>query len=376
MKGIKKKSTLVFTGGGTAGHIFPGLAVLEALRAFESGRDISLAWIGSGKTSEKKLVEGFSIPFLSIPAGKFRRYFSFRNFTDLFRIMAGFFASLMLLCKLKPFLLFSKGGYVSVPPILAARVLRIPVWVHESDLDPGLATRLGARWAEKIFVSYRETRGYFPEILQNRIILSGNPVRKAIFGGNREEGRRIANCRGNEPLLLVLGGSQGARQINNLLGEIIESLTPHCSVVHQMGREEFKPSQTPGYTTSPFFFQELPHLLCAADLIVCRAGAGTLWENAVLGKPALLIPLGTGSSRGDQIRNAEYFTAAGASQVLKTEETEGQELKKRILDLLQKPEVLMEMGNKAKALAPTKASELIASEILKKKGEIYALHTN
>lgn len=369
MENILKTRPFAFTGGGTGGHIFPGLAVLEELKERSGLPGNSFVWIGSRNKLEKKLVEGSSISYYSIPSGKFRRYFSLKNFTDLFRIAAGVVVSIYILSRLKPRLLFSKGGYVSVPPILAAKLLKIPVWVHESDLDPGLATRLGSRWAERIYVSYEVSRRFFPEALQERIVLSGNPVRKAIYGGSREEGRRIAGCEGNEPLLLVLGGSQGARQINLLIEEILPQLLKRCRIVHQMGKEGFKPSRLEGYLTAPFFSDELPHLLAAADLVVCRAGAGTLWENAVLGKPAVLIPLGAGSSRGDQLRNAGYFAASGAAEILDPSKAEGENLKKRILGLLENPELLYQMGSKAKKLAPQKASELIVSDIMDSKGE-------
>ncbi|HUX12770.1 MAG TPA: UDP-N-acetylglucosamine--N-acetylmuramyl-(pentapeptide) pyrophosphoryl-undecaprenol N-acetylglucosamine transferase [Spirochaetia bacterium] len=307
--------SIVFTGGGSGGHVFPGLAVLEVLRSRWVGE---LHWIGSGKGMEREIVEEWGIPFHSIPAGKLRREFSLKNAIDLFKVFGGIIASYAILRKIGPAALFSKGGYVSVPPVIAARILRIPVLTHESDSDPGLATRINARFSETIFVAYPETKACFADEVQRRVVVSGNPVRSDVFRGNSEAGRRFVNAPGGRPLLLVLGGSQGARRINRMIGEALPSLREHFYVVHQTGSANDSPgSEQPGhYFPVPFLRKEYGDVLAAADLVVSRAGAGTLWEIAVAGKPSILIPLAGSGTRGDQVRNAGLFAGRGASIVL------------------------------------------------------------
>ncbi len=374
MKNDRNEHRLVaFTGGGTGGHLFPGIAVAEALKKCDRGGPVSVVWIGGGKRMEREIVQRFSIPFRSIPAGKLRRYLSLENFLDVFRVGAGIVSSIFLLTRLRPALLFSKGGYVSVPPVIAAAFLKIPVWIHESDSDPGLATRIGCRYAKRIFISYEETMKYFPEAMRGRITVTGNPVRAEIAAGNAAEGRRIAGCAGDEPLLLALGGSQGALQVNDLMAGAADSLLTRCTIIHQTGEAPFAPpARKPGqygYTAARFFTRELPHLLAAADLVVSRAGAGTVWENAVCGKPAVLIPLGTGSSRGDQIRNARIFADRGAAVVLAGDDAAAEKLAETVIALLEDPARRSEMGAAARGIAGTPAADAIAAEIVRELGQ-------
>ncbi len=310
--------SIVFTGGGTGGHVFPGLAVLEQLRTRWNGDQ---HWIGSGKGMERQIVEEWGIPFHSIPAGKLRREFSLKNAIDLFKVLGGVIASHAILRKIRPAALFSKGGYVSVPPVIAARMLKIPVLTHESDSDPGLATRINARFSETIFVAYPETKACFAGEVQQRVVVSGNPVRSDVFRGNPDEGRRYVDAPGGRPILLVLGGSQGARRINRTVGGALSALCEHFYVVHQTGPANDSPvsGQAGRYFPTPFLRKEYGDVLAAADLVVSRAGAGTLWEIAVAGKPSILIPLSGGGTRGDQVRNAALFAGRGASLVLDDE---------------------------------------------------------
>ncbi len=371
MRKEKGRAPLVaFTGGGTGGHLFPGIAVVEALRCSAVNGGNRGLRIGGKKRMEREIVERFSIPFRAIPAGKLRRYPSLKNLLDLFRVAAGIAASFAILARTKPALLFSKGGYVSVPPVLAAALLRIPVWIHESDADPGLATRIAVRYARRIFVSYEETIHFFPEAYRDRISVSGNPVRSEIAAGDASEGRRIAGCRGNEPLLLVLGGSQGALQINSLMRETAPRLLDRCTIVHQTGGAPFDlpPTASAGYTTARFLTSELPHLLAAADLVISRAGAGTVWENAVCGKPAILVPLGTDSSRGDQIRNAGIFQERGAAVALVGEDANAETLLRTVTALLSDSGRRREMGEAARKIALGSAARFIAGEIERELG--------
>jgi UDP-N-acetylglucosamine--N-acetylmuramyl-(pentapeptide) pyrophosphoryl-undecaprenol N-acetylglucosamine transferase len=308
-----KKPLAVFTGGGTGGHVYPGIAVIEKLRGM---RDCDILWIGSSGGMEAAILRAWDIPFRGIPSGKLRRYFSLRNFTDVLRIALGFFAALCIFLRRRPAVVFSKGGYVSFPPVFAAWLLRIPAITHESDLDPGLATRLNAPFVRKICVPYGESLSHFPARFRGKTVVTGNPVRRDIFAGRAEEGLRIAGFSAEKPLLLVLGGSTGAEEINRLLRASLDNLLPYMNIAHQMGEGKYEGLSRPGYFAAPYFSSEFPHLLAAASAVVSRAGAGSLWEFLAAEKPALLVPLGASASRGDQARNARLFERLGAAKVL------------------------------------------------------------
>lgn len=308
---------LVFTGGGTAGHVFPGLAILEVL---QEQTEAEVLWIGSTDGPERTYVTQAGLPFRGIPSGKLRRYFDWKNFTDLFSIAAGFFVCLGLFIARRPLWVFSKGGFVSVPPVWAAGVLGIPVYSHESDLDPGLATRLNRPFTRRQYLAYEASRRFFPPAFAPRLVVTGNPVRRALFEGDRPRGRARWGLGPNQLLVAVMGGSQGARQVNELVWAAVPLLAGRCVWVHQTGAldpaDSARRPQTPDYHPAPFFDKTaLADLLAAADLVVGRAGAGTLWDLAALGLPSLLIPLAAGS-RGDQVRNAQLFAQAGAAEVL------------------------------------------------------------
>ena len=297
------------TGGGTGGHVFPGLAVAEALAEQWEG---SIGWLGSRRGVERAIVRSFGIPYWSVPAGKLRRYISISNVFDVVRVFAGFMASLVLMIRLQPRVLFSKGGFVSVPPVVAAWLLGIPVLSHESDVDPGLATRINLRFSRRLFIPYEKSRSYYPKSYRHKLVVSGNPVRRRILHGDADAGRHFCGFDGNRPIVLFSGGSQGAAQINALVRDLLPRLTELADVVHQRGNHP--PPQPNGehYVSFPFVVDEFADVLAAADLAVARAGAGTVWELAVTGTPALLIPLMYQSSRGDQVRNAEVYCSAGA----------------------------------------------------------------
>jgi len=308
----RKKPLAVFTGGGTGGHVYPGLAVIERLREAWDG---DFLWIGSRSGMEKAIVESWGLEFRGISSGKLRRYFSLKNFTDILRIILGVFSALRIFLRRRPALVFSKGGYVSFPPVFAAWLLRIPAITHESDLDPGLATLLNAPFVKKICVPYEESSRHYPRLFRKKLLVTGNPVRKEIFSGKAEEGLRLTGFSGVKPVVLVLGGSLGAQEINTLVCGSLEELLPSVDIVHQTGAGKITGISRPGYYAAPYFTTELPHILAASSVVVSRAGAGSLWEFLAAGKPALLIPLRE-SSRGDQVRNAELFQRRGAARVL------------------------------------------------------------
>jgi UDP-N-acetylglucosamine--N-acetylmuramyl-(pentapeptide) pyrophosphoryl-undecaprenol N-acetylglucosamine transferase len=322
---------IAFTGGGTGGHIYPGLAVAAALQKLIPCR---IFWIGSASGMDRSLVSRAGLEFFGIPAGKLRRYFSFKNISDILKIGAGFFAARRLLKREKPALLFSKGGFVSVPPCMAAASLGIPVFTHESDYSPGLATRINIRFARQILTAYEETARFFPERFRNRVHALGNPVREEFRSADPAKGRAFLGIGGEGRVLLVLGGSQGAREINELVREALPALTRYYVVVHQTGPHSgWDLPAGDRYRPYPYIMEELPHVLAAAELVLGRSGAGTLWECAALGKPMVLIPLAGSGTRGDQVENARYFEKAGAAVVLRGPALSAEALEKAVASL-------------------------------------------
>ena len=354
------KKCIVVTGGGTGGHVYPVLAVLDELPR------IRIVWIGSGSQLERRILEGRRLRYYGIPAGKLRRYFSVQNIIDLFRIGAGFLASLVILLREKPALVFSKGGYVSVPPVAAARLLGIPSLTHESDLRPGLATRINTRFADRVLVSFPGSDRYFDKRFRAKVIHTGNPIRKELLRGDPQIGRAMFGCPANVPLLLVLGGSLGAASINTLVLQIVDRLRMSCFIVHQLGSGHFgRETVQSNYYPAAYFHDELPDVLAAADLVLCRAGANTLWELAALGKPSILIPLPRGSSRGDQIENAGFFAEAGAAIVLQQEGLGPDRLSEVVLHLLGNADKLERMSARALELGRPDAAARIAQLVLR-----------
>ncbi len=313
----------MFTGGGTGGHIYPGLAVIEELR--HQGFQGRIAWIGSEKELDRSIVAEQGVEYFAIPSGKFRRELSLRNVTDLWRIVAGYMRAKAILKSLRPSLLFSKGGYVSVPPCRAAVSLGIPVITHESDTSPGLATRLNSKRASLILTSWEATAAYFPEPLRAKVVRAGNPIRPALFRGDAERGLEMLGFDKERPLLFVLGGSQGAREVNDLVLASLPLLCPSVQIVHQTGRANFD-EVTAGipddsairasYRPLSYIGPEIADIYAASTVIAGRAGAGTVWEAASLGKPMVLIPLAGSGTRGDQVENAALAAQAGAAMAL------------------------------------------------------------
>jgi len=309
---------IAFSGGGTGGHIYPGLAIATAL---EKECPCRIFWIGSQNALDRSIVEESGIAFFAIPAGKLRRNFSLRNFSDFFKVAAGFFAARRIIKREKPLLLFSKGGFVSVPPCAAAASLGIPVFTHESDYSPGLATRINARFAARglgrIITAYQETAERFPAKIRDKVVVLGNPVRCEFRNADPEKGRAFLGAEKSDRILLVLGGSQGAKELNELVVGSLAALTKEYLVIHQTGAGwEGAMESSPRYKPYPFIKEELPHVLAAAELVLARSGAGTVWECAAAGKPMILLPLAGSGTRGDQIENADFFEKAGAALVL------------------------------------------------------------
>lgn len=333
-----------------------------------------ILWLGSSKESDRRAVESLGLEYRAIPSGKLRRNLSIENLADIARVIAGFTASRKILREVKPALLFSKGGYVSVPPCAAAASLGIPCFTHESDLSPGLATRLNALWAERIILSYESTRSMLPSNLRRRALVAGNPIRSAIRRGDAERGRSFLGVPPGLPVVLFLGGSQGARQINELVQAALPSLERIAFVVHQTGEalsgmDTEAHVRSPRYKYFPFITDELPDVLACADLVVGRAGAGTLWECAALGKPMVLIPLCGSGTRGDQVDNARYFERAGAAVCLVGDEARPEALVSLIHDFLDDGARLEAAGRASRELAGFDAASAIADQILDRIGD-------
>lgn len=377
-------NVVAFTGGGTGGHIYPGLAVADELKALaiKENKNITINWIGCSKGMDGQLVQKAVGPdgkptadkFYGIPSGKLRRYLSWQNFTDLFRIAGGYFAARRILKKIKPAFLFSKGGFVSVPPVLAAKHLGIPVFTHECDFTLGLANRLNFKSAKNMFVSYEETKNRLPAIEQNRVIVTGNPVRPVMYSANPQQGLDFLQIEeSHDPILLVLGGSSGARQINNLVYENLDFLCQHYIVVHQTGllnaddtrEEELKEKYKGRYKPYQFIYQQMPDVLAAADVILSRAGANSLWEAAVLAKPMLLIPLCGSGTRGDQVDNARFFEEKKAALVLIGDDANSENLCRELEKMLEEKTRNEYALNVKKVVGDTRPALAIARLLLK-----------
>jgi UDP-N-acetylglucosamine--N-acetylmuramyl-(pentapeptide) pyrophosphoryl-undecaprenol N-acetylglucosamine transferase len=305
---------IVLTGGGTAGHVTPNIALIPKLR--EHGYEIS--YIGSYEGMERKLIEDYDIPYYGIATGKFRRYFDLKNFTDPFRVLKGVFEAKKYLKQISPDIIFSKGGFVAVPVVRAAKSLNIPVITHESDMTPGLANRLCLPAATVICCNFPETMKTLPA---EKAVLTGTPIREELKSGSREAGLAFTGFSGEKPIIMVTGGSLGAVAVNNAVRDALPELLTRYDIVHLCGRGKLDERLvgTDGYIQYEYIKEELPDLFAMADLIISRAGANAICEIATLNKPNLLIPLPSKASRGDQILNAHSFESQGFSMVIDEE---------------------------------------------------------
>lgn len=305
---------IILTGGGTAGHVTPNIALLPRLR--EAGFDIT--YIGSYNGIEKQLLKEQQIPYYGISSGKLRRYFDIKNFSDPLKVMKGLGQSIRLMRKLKPDIVFSKGGFVSVPVILAARLCHIPSIIHESDLTPGLANKLAIPNAAKVCCNFPETLKYLPE---DKAVLTGSPIRKELLSGNKEKARKLCNFTDEKPVLFVVGGSSGSKFINDTIHGILPELLKTYQVIHMCGKGNIEESlnRTAGYKQFEYIGSELNDIFSLADLVISRAGANSICELLALHKPNILIPLSANASRGDQILNAQSFEKQGFSVVIEEE---------------------------------------------------------
>lgn len=307
---------IVFTGGGTAGHVTPNLPIIEALQH----EAWSIDYIGSTQSVEQEMMKSLSIPFHSVRSGKLRRYFSFKNFVDIFNTLISIVQSAWLLRKLKADIVFSKGGFVAFPVVVGAWLNKIPVIAHESDLTPGLANRLSFPFVDTLCLTFAPAAKHFK--YKNKIAVTGTPIRLSLLQGDKTTGLALCGFTTDKPCLLVMGGSQGSSVLNHCVREALDALRQEYQVIHICGAGKVDSSylDTPGYYQFEYVNESLAHLYAAADCMVSRAGANSLYELLALKKPHVLVPLSRKGSRGDQINNADYFAKQGISQVIYEEQ--------------------------------------------------------
>ncbi|MCD7922750.1 MAG: undecaprenyldiphospho-muramoylpentapeptide beta-N-acetylglucosaminyltransferase [Clostridiales bacterium] len=305
---------IILTGGGTAGHVTPNIALLPRLREL----DYEISYIGSYHGIEKGLIEKENIPYYAISSGKLRRYFDPKNFSDPFKVMKGYLQARHLMFKLKPDIVFSKGGFVSVPVVLAAKHAKIPVIIHESDITPGLANRLAIPSATRICCNFPETLSHLPE---GKAVVSGSPIRRELLDGDRKKACTYTGLTPDRPTILIIGGSQGSQVINEVVRRLLPGLLTSWQIIHLCGKGNLDPALagTAGYVQYEYINEELADLFAAADLVISRAGANAICELQALAKPNILIPLSKAASRGDQILNARSFEKQGFSYVIEEE---------------------------------------------------------
>ncbi len=321
---------ILLTGGGTAGHVTPNIALLPRLR--ELGYEIS--YVGSYNGIEKKLMEDLQVPYYGISSGKLRRYFDPKNFTDPFKVIKGYGEACRIIKKLSPDVLFSKGGFVSVPVVLAANRYHVPAIIHESDMTPGLANKLCIPSAKKVCCNFPETIQYLPA---NKAVLTGSPIRQELLKGDRLHALRFTGLSANKPVILVMGGSMGAVAVNEALRRILPTLLKEFQIIHLCGAGKLDHSlgHLAGYVQYEYIKDELKDLFALADIVISRAGANAICELLALKKPSLLIPLSAAASRGDQLLNAHSFEKQGFSMVLEEEKITNDALLQAIHTLYQ-----------------------------------------
>lgn len=335
---------IILTGGGSAGHVTPNLALIPRLK--ELGYEVQ--YIGSKDGIEKKIIEDENIKYHSISSGKLRRYFDLKNFSDPFKVIKGIRDASLILKKEKPDIVFSKGGFVSVPVVIAAHNNKIPVVIHESDITPGLANKISIPFTNKVCVTFPES---LKEIKGNKAVLTGTPVRHELYQGSKILGVKYCGFVSQKPILMIIGGSLGSRVINETVRECLAKLLEKYNVIHICGKnniqEELK--NKPGYAQFEYVSQELPNLMEASDIVISRAGANTIFELLALKKPNILIPLSLNQSRGDQILNAASFEKSGYSCILTEENLNVDNLIDKIEDTYRNREIFIKNMSKSDA---------------------------
>lgn len=349
MSSLTSTKKIVLTGGGTAGHVTPNIALLPHLK--EAGFEVS--YIGSYDGIEKKLIADFDIPYYGIATGKFRRYLDIKNLTDPFRVIKGFGEARKFLKKIQPDVVFSKGGFVSVPVVRAAASLHIPCIIHESDMTPGLANKLCIPVARKVCCNFPETMTMLP---RDKAVLTGSPIREELTKGNKIAALDFCGFSANKPVIMVIGGSLGAASVNQAVREALPKLLEDFQIVHICGKDKIDNMllDTKGYVQFEYVKAELKDLFAMADVVISRAGANSICEILALKKPNLLIPLSANSSRGDQILNAKSFESQGYSMVIDDDYLSADLLTEKILELYFTRQTYIDAMSKSNQLSSIK----------------------
>lgn len=320
---MTKKIKVIFTGGGTSGHVTPSLPLISAL--LNKGADIF--YIGSKKGIEHSIIKSLKIPYYAITVGKLHRYWTWKNLLTPFQLLKGIIQGFLICRKINPDVIFSKGGFVALPVVIAAKLNGIRVVIHESDLTPGLTNRLCFPLAQLICITFPDTLKYFKN--SSKVLLTGLPIRDALLHGNFERGLEFCGFVNKlKPVLLIMGGGLGSNIINECIRRLINSLTKKFQVIHICGKNKSDPAfdGIKNYKQFEYLQNELADILAITDLVVSRAGATSIYEILALNKPNILLPLSKKASRGDQIANAKYFSQLGLSKVIFFEEFSDEKL--------------------------------------------------
>ncbi len=305
------KKRIVFTGGGSAGHVLPNLPLMEQLAL----KDWQVTYVGQRTGIEADLLHKTSFEYRGIVAGKLRRYLSWRHFSDPFKVLTGIIMASYHLWRIKPQVVFAKGGFVSVPVVIAAWMQKIPVLIHESDVSPGLANRLCARMSRYVCVNFEASRVYFKQA--QTVEVTGTPIRSELLSGDAQKGLELCGFHTDMPVLLVMGGSLGSQRINQVVRDKMDILLTQYQIIHLCGAHDMKAQlEQPGYHQIGYAKEELPHLLACSNLVLSRAGAGAIMELIALRKPHILVPLSSEASRGEQLQNAQLAAREFGSIVL------------------------------------------------------------
>jgi UDP-N-acetylglucosamine--N-acetylmuramyl-(pentapeptide) pyrophosphoryl-undecaprenol N-acetylglucosamine transferase len=353
-----KKIKVMFTGGGSAGHVTPSFPIIFALK--DLGAEIF--YIGSQQGMERALVKPLHIPYYAITTGKLRRYWSLKNFLLPFQLLFGITQSFLLCHKLKPTIVFSKGGFVALPLVIGAWLNRIPIVIHESDITPGLANRLSYPFAKLVCITFPITAKYFKE--KSKIIVTGMPIREFLYHGDASKGLKFCNFSAEKPVLLIMAGGLGSIEINKSIRHLLEKLTEKFQVIHICGKGKLDPrfDHTAGYRQFEYIHNELADILACADLVISRAGATSIYELLALKKPHILLPLSKKASRGDQIENARYFAKQGLSTVLYANDFSDEKLFEVIVRCYKN---LDSIKNKLNEFKPFDSTKLIVAVLLR-----------
>lgn len=333
---------IILTGGGTAGHVTPNIALIPRLREM----DYEIHYIGTYEGIERKLIEELNIPYHGISSGKLRRYFDVKNFSDPFRVIKGYREALQLMKELKPDVVFSKGGFVSVPVVLAAHKKKIPVIIHESDMTPGLANKIAMPSATRVCCNFPETLETLPE---GKGVVTGTPIRQELFTGNAAEAMTFCGFTEVRPTILIVGGSTGSVAVNNAVWSCLDELLKDYNVIHICGKDKTNAQYLgkKGYAQFDYVKKELSSMLALCDVIISRAGANAICELLALKKPNILIPLSANASRGDQLLNAASFEKSGYSKVLQEEELNHDTLLAAVQEVMQNKAQYIEAMSKS-----------------------------